>query len=165
MPVLLLIAGEGRDVGKTLLGERLVKRLSSTGLRVGVVKHVHHGVDYRVKDTGRYLGAGASRVVAAGPREYMVVEGRRLGFWEAIGLLGDVDVVVVEGFRDHIPEVVRHGGCAAYIHRDGSAEIIPVGVKAPSLDEALALLLEMVRRGECRSSPPTSGEHSSQGAA
>ncbi|BEP17436.1 hypothetical protein PYJP_07880 [Pyrofollis japonicus] len=120
---LLLIAGEGRDVGKTLLGEKLVKALTSRGLSVGVVKHVHHGVDYRVKDTGRYLAAGAQRVVAVGPAEYMVVEPRRLGLEEAICLVSENDVVIVEGFKEHIEDVRKQGGCAVFLRRSGAAEL------------------------------------------
>ncbi|KSW11581.1 hypothetical protein CF15_01740 [Pyrodictium occultum] len=112
---LVLLAGSGSGVGKTLLGTMLVEELRRRGLRVGVVKHVHHGVDYRVKDTGRYLEAGASRVVAAGPGEYMLVEPAALGFWDAVRLLGEVDVAVVEGFRLHIGEAVSKGGCVVYI--------------------------------------------------
>ena len=146
---LVLIAGEGRDVGKTLLGEHLVAALRERGLRVGVVKHVHHGVDYRVKDTGRYLGAGAERVVAVGPSEYMLVEKRRLGFWEAIQLLSGSDTVVVEGFKEHIDSVLEKGGCTAYIHRDGAIDINPGSKKAHSIDEALQVLTELVAARRC----------------
>ena len=146
---LVLIAGEGRDVGKTLLGERLVAVLREKGLRVGVVKHVHHGVDYRVKDTGRYLGAGAERVVAVGPSEYMLVEKKRLGFWEAIQLLNSSDAAIVEGFREHIDSVIEKGGCTAYIHRDGTIDINPGNRKANNIDEALEVLTELVAAKKC----------------
>ncbi len=105
-PKLVLIAGSGRNVGKTLLGEHLVRLASGRGLRVWVVKHVHHGVDYRVKDTGRYLSAGAARVYAVGPGEYMVVEKREVSLSEILKEAeGRADVVVVEGFRSMLPSI------------------------------------------------------------
>ncbi|MEB3798181.1 MAG: molybdopterin-guanine dinucleotide biosynthesis protein MobB [Caldisphaeraceae archaeon] len=146
---LILIVGEGKDVGKTLLGERLVAALVGKGFHVGVVKHVHHGVDYRVKDTGRYLGAGAKKVVAIGPREYMVVEKERIGFWEAIMMLRGFDVVVVEGFREHIDNIVRHGGCTAYVGGSGVVEIEQGSRSTRSLDEALERLLDLIFTKRC----------------
>jgi molybdopterin-guanine dinucleotide biosynthesis protein len=78
-----------------LLGETLARLASSRGLRVWVVKHVHHGVDYRVKDTGRYLAAGAERVYAIGPGEYM------LAIWhEAFGEQKQKITVGVNGLKD-----------------------------------------------------------------
>jgi molybdopterin-guanine dinucleotide biosynthesis protein B len=148
---LLLIAGEGRDVGKTLLGEKLVKALTSRGLSVGVVKHVHHGVDYRVKDTGRYLAAGARRVVAVGPDEYMVVEPRRLGLEEAICLVSGNDVVIVEGFRDHVEEVRKRGGCAVFLRRNGAAELWygDEHVEINGIDAVFETILRLLKDSSC----------------
>jgi len=152
---LVLLAGDGSNVGKTALGERLVAELSSRGLRVAVVKHVHHGVDYRVKDTGRYLSAGAGRVVAVGPGSWMLVSPGRLGFWEAVELAaeGGVDVVLVEGFRDHVSVVLSAGGCVAYLGSQcpgaaGDGRL----VCAPRLgvEEALPRLLGLLSLGACR---------------
>ena len=99
-PKLILIIGSGRNVGKTLLGEHIVRLAAARGLRVWVIKHVHHGVDYRVKDTGRYLSAGASRVYAVAPGEYMLVEKREITLDSIIvEASGKADLVVVEGFR------------------------------------------------------------------
>ena len=146
---LVLIVGEGKDVGKTLLGERLVNALVDKGFRVGVIKHVHHGVDYRIKDTGRYLEAGAERVVAVGPREHMFVEGKRIGFWKAIMMLRGFDVVIVEGFREHIESIVRNGGCTAYVCSSGAVEIDPRNQSAQSLDKALEVLLDLIFTRRC----------------
>ncbi len=151
---LVLLTGDGSNVGKTALGERLVAGLSSRGLRVAVVKHVHHGVDYRVKDTGRYLSAGAGRVVAVGPGSWMLVSPGRLGFWEAVELAaeGGVDVVLVEGFRDHVSLVLSVGGCVAYLGSRcpgaGGGRL----VCAPMLgvEEALPRLLRLLSLGACR---------------
>jgi len=156
---LVVVAGEASGVGKTVLAEALVRRLSEAGLRVAAVKHVHHGVDYRVKDTGRLRAAGARRVVAAGPSDYMVVEEGRLGFWEAVALAaaGGVDAVVVEGFREHLAEALSRGGCGAYIGSALPEELR--GLKGllhlrplSGLREAAERLADMVLRGRCRAS-------------
>jgi len=152
---LVLVTGSGSNVGKTTLGTMLVKELAQQGVQVAVVKHVHHGVDYRVKDTGRYLGAGAVRVAALGPGEYMIVERRRLGLWEALGLLGGADVVIVEGFREQVGEILDRGGCAVYIARE-PGEQPPVRneklvvVYSGRLEQALQAVLGLLSRGLCR---------------
>ena len=157
---LVVVAGEASGVGKTTLAEALVEMLASRGLRVAAVKHVHHGVDYRVKDTGRLMAAGAGRVVAVGPGEYMVVERGRLGFWDAVALAArGVDAVVVEGFREHLAEALGRGGCGAYIGSTlpeelrGHEHLLHVHPRA-GLREAAEELAAMVLRGGCRASPP-----------
>ena len=152
---LVLVTGSGSKVGKTTLGTMLARELARRGQRVAVVKHVHHGVDYRVKDTGRYLGAGALRVAALGPEEYMVVEKRRIGLWEALSLLGGVDVVVVEGFREQLGEVLGRGGCAVYIARE-PGEKPPVHseklvvTSSSELEHALKTVLELLDKRLCQ---------------
>jgi len=159
MPQVVVVAGAGSGVGKTALGERLVALLASRGLRVAAVKHVHHGVDYRVKDTGRYMAAGALRVVAVGPGEYLVVERGRLGFWEALAraAAGGVDVVVVEGFREMLREALARGGCGVYIGPRGDVEGLPGGgrllvVEPGRVGGALERLLELLGSGRCAAS-------------
>ena len=149
---LLLIAGEASNVGKTLLGERLVELLASQGLRVAAVKHVHHGVDYRVKDTGRYLAAGADPVIAVGPGEYMIVRRRRISLEEAIcTAAGEADVVVVEGFREAQRLVEELGGCWLYVRRDGTVEALLAGSRATyrGIEETAAATFEALASGAC----------------
>lgn len=147
----VVIAGEGSGVGKTLLGERLVGELVRRGLRVAAVKHVHHGVDYRVKDTGRYMAAGAERVVAVGPGEYMVVVRSRLGFWDAVMLAcgGGAEAVIVEGFREHLGEAVERGACGVYIGRGAPGAVGVLVVEPGSVDEAVERLVGLVLSGSC----------------
>ncbi len=107
MTRIVVIIGSGRNVGKTLLGETIVSIATGIGLRVWCVKHVHHGVDYRVKDTGRYLAAGSERVYAISPRETLIVEKRPLPLRRILEEASDksVDLVVIEGFRSILEEI------------------------------------------------------------
>ncbi len=116
--LVVLITGSGRNVGKTLLGEWLVRLASSAGLTACAVKHVHHGVDFRVKDTGRYLAAGATRVYAIGPEEVMLVERGRA---DPLSVVEEAsrycNLVVVEGFRGIAERLAKHANvtiCIGY---------------------------------------------------
>ncbi len=157
MVQLVVIAGSGSGVGKTLLGEGLVEALAVQGVRVAVVKHVHHGVDYRVKDTGRYMAAGARRVLAVGPDSYMLVERGRLSFWDAVDMAVEsgADAVIVEGFREMLAEALAAGGCGVYIGSwedvgelggVGRLVVVEPGRALDAKDDVLALLL----KGRCR---------------
>lgn len=148
-----MISGSGRKVGKTLLGTSLVSELVRRGARVSVVKHVHHGVDYRVKDTGRYLEAGATRVVAVGDSEYMIVARGVIGFDEILNILAGSDIVVVEGFKSHAGMVLEKGGCVVYL--GGNLSGISVNERIVianinELDQVLGKVLELLERGLCR---------------
>lgn len=154
---LVLVTGSGSKVGKTLLGSLLVKRLVEIGMSVSAIKHVHHGVDYRVKDTGRYLEAGAQRVVAIGDGEYMVVVRRQLGLEDALKLLAESDVVIVEGFREHVHDVLEKGGCVVYIDdgRDDGKFLAGVNnekmvlVDRNSLSYAVDGVVGLLKMGQC----------------
>ena len=93
--------------GKTTLVEQLIPVLRQWGLRVSVVKHVHHGfeIDHPGKDTWRHREAGAYEVVAASPQRLVLMrEFERpveLTVHDVIRTLHPgVDWVLVEGYRD-----------------------------------------------------------------
>lgn len=93
--------------GKTTLIEQLIPVLRQRGLRVSVVKHVHHGldVDQPGKDTWRHREAGAYEVVAASPQRLVLMREferpAELTVHDLIRALHPgVDWVLVEGFRD-----------------------------------------------------------------
>lgn len=101
-----------KDSYKTRAAELLISRLSSMGLRVGGVKHLHSSrVDRPGKDTWRMAEAGASVVVAVGGGEVATIERREASLREVLEAIeGRVDVVVVEGFKREIgsmDEVVK----------------------------------------------------------
>ncbi len=116
-PPAVAIVGRS-DSGKTTLLERLVPELIGRGLRVGVVKHVHHGdveADVPGKDTWRHQRAGASPVVLYGPTQLVVHRrGTPSPPLEAVIAreCGDCDLVLIEGhraFRGLRVEVVGEG--------------------------------------------------------
>ena len=114
-PIVAVVGRSGS--GKTTLIERLIPELERRGLRVGAVKHTHHDFDLnpRGKDSWRLYQAGA-RVVAFSSTAQLVVMRRteaELPLGDVVDqYLGDVDVVLVEGYKE-LPlakiEVVRAG--------------------------------------------------------
>jgi molybdopterin-guanine dinucleotide biosynthesis protein B len=103
--------------GKTTLIEQLIPELQRRGRRVGAVKHTHHSFDFdpRGKDSWRLYQAGA-QVVAFSSNAQLAVMRRtdaELPLEEVVArYLGDVDVVLVEGYKElPLPkvEVVREG--------------------------------------------------------
>lgn len=98
----LSITGCGK-CGKTTLLERLVAELTRRGHVVGTLKHDVHGftMDHEGKDTWRHRQAGASAVAIVGPDQVGLVRRTdgELSVYDAIELLGPVDLVIAEGFK------------------------------------------------------------------
>lgn len=111
-PVVALVGPSGS--GKTTLLERLIGEFLRAGLRVGAIKHAPHGfdLDRPGKDTWRFREAGAAAVAAAAPGAVGVFR-----TWageppldEVVRLLGDVDLVLVEGYGARAPLCVEVRG-------------------------------------------------------
>ncbi len=117
-PIVAFAAPSG--TGKTTLIEAVVAELVSGGLKVGVLKSDAHRVvlDQPGKDSFRFAAAGAASVVVLSRERLALFE--RLQGEVSIGhavarLLGDVDLVLAEGFRQSgVPSlrVRRIGGPA-----------------------------------------------------
>jgi len=98
------------DAGKTTVVERVVGRLSESGVAVATVKSIHHDVepDEPGKDTHRHRTAGADAVVGITPSLRFRIDRMGKGDDETGALemaLADLavdgyEVVVVEGFAD-----------------------------------------------------------------
>ncbi|TNF37557.1 MAG: molybdopterin-guanine dinucleotide biosynthesis protein B [Deltaproteobacteria bacterium] len=90
--------------GKTTLVRQLVATLTERGHRVGTVKHATHALalDVAGKDSWLHGDAGASRVLIIGPGMAAGFVHRdaptELAGWSRF-FDGDVDVVLVEGFK------------------------------------------------------------------
>ncbi|MDL2275227.1 molybdopterin-guanine dinucleotide biosynthesis protein B [Desulfosarcina sp. OttesenSCG-928-G10] len=108
MPPVVSIVGKSES-GKTTLIEKLIPVLKSRGLRIGVVKHAHHGfdLDQKGKDSERHQAAGAEVVMVASPDRIAMVrkmENPRLS--DLIPFFGDVDLLISEGFKtDKAPKI------------------------------------------------------------
>lgn len=103
MPPVLSVVGCSK-CGKTVMVERLVAEFTRRGYSVGTLKHDVHGftMDHEGKDTWRHKQAGARAVCIVGPDQIGLVRSTPDGPMpvdEAIALLGPVDLVITEGFK------------------------------------------------------------------
>ncbi len=102
-PILAICGWSG--AGKTTLIEALIPRLARRGLRVGVLKHDAHRLEFDRpgKDTMRVREAGAARVEAFDESWWFQVAPRPAGSGlEPLvpAFRQDVDVLIVEGGKD-----------------------------------------------------------------
>jgi len=103
IPCAIFVSGESNS-GKTTLIERLIPRLRTKGLRVGTVKHAHHGfeLDHPGKDSWRHAQAGAEAVALVSPTQtaWVLATSAELSCQAAVERMSDrVDLVLVEGFK------------------------------------------------------------------
>jgi molybdopterin-guanine dinucleotide biosynthesis adapter protein len=93
--------------GKTTLGVKLCKELTSKGLRVGVVKHVSCELQFPDADSSRYR-AFASVVAAASPAEAEIIVRGEKSLEEMLRYCAGCDFVLVEGFKKErlFPKIV-----------------------------------------------------------
>jgi len=100
-PQIVVIAGKSNS-GKTTLMEKLIAKLLDRGIAVGSVKHAHDGfeLDQKGKDSWRHRKAGAAAtLVATDTRVAMVKDDRRLAVEKMLDYLGDMDLILAEGFK------------------------------------------------------------------
>ena len=114
-PVIGFAAFSG--TGKTTLLEQLIPILVDHGLNIGLIKASHHDVDPDTpgKDSYRLRKAGSTQLVLSTPqRSICYTERRKRGeprLAEQIRLLDleNIDLIVVEGFRDEaFPKIELH---------------------------------------------------------
>lgn len=103
--------------GKTTLLEKLIPLLADTGINIGLVKASHHDVDPDKpgKDSYRLRKAGTSQLLLSTPKrsvcytEFTQKHERNLEQQLKLLDLGNLDLVLVEGFRDAaIPKIELH---------------------------------------------------------
>ncbi|MGQ9659709.1 MAG: molybdopterin-guanine dinucleotide biosynthesis protein B [Thermochromatium sp.] len=113
LPVLGVVAPSGS--GKTTLLRRLVAALKGRGLRIGYLKHAHHGfdLDRPGKDSYEIRAAGATQTLLAS-RERWVLQAENAHTDEDPDLEAmlarferdRLDLVLVEGFKHaHYPKI------------------------------------------------------------
>ncbi|NIR00890.1 MAG: molybdopterin-guanine dinucleotide biosynthesis protein B [Gemmatimonadales bacterium] len=115
-PVPIVSVVGRKNSGKTTLVEALVRELSRRGHRVGTIKHDAHGfeIDHEGKDSWRHKRAGAETVVIASASKVAMVMVKSVTadpgpYALASTLLGDMDIIIAEGYRKlgrHRVEVV-----------------------------------------------------------
>lgn len=88
--------------GKTTLIVKIVALLKKQGLRVAVLKHDVHQleIDQEGKDSWRFCDAGADMMVISSTNKTALIEQRACSFRQNIALFHDVDVILVEGYRE-----------------------------------------------------------------
>ena len=98
-------AGESGS-GKTTAIVELVRHFVARGERVAAIKHTHHEIhDLHRGDTQRFRDAGASPVILArDTAAFIISNGSVISVTyseprELIAYCGDVDLVLVEGFK------------------------------------------------------------------
>ncbi len=121
LPVIVFAGYSGS--GKTQLISALIPLFRAAGLKSGVIKHAHHGLDLDTpgKDTYRFRDAGAQQVlVASNQRWALLTENSRPADPELEVLLQHLDhtaldLVLVEGFK-------HWRGPKYEVHRAGNAK-------------------------------------------
>lgn len=95
-------------VGKTTLIEKLLHSLKARGLRVAVIKHDAHDfeIDHPGKDSYRFTAAGADLTAITSGTKTAVILQRELCFSRLLSQLQDVDLILVEGYKNEpIPQI------------------------------------------------------------
>lgn len=93
-------------VGKTTLIERLLPVFATRGLNVSTVKHCHQSLalDSPGKDSWRHQQAGAVQTMLLSSSGSLIVqraEDTAPSLEERLSTMAEVDLVLVEGFRDY----------------------------------------------------------------
>lgn len=101
-PPIVAVVGKS-DAGKTTFLEKLIRELKNRNIKVGTVKHDVHGfdMDHPGKDTWRHAQAGADAVVISSPAKVALIKqlDRELSLDEVAVLMGDMDIVLTEGYK------------------------------------------------------------------
>ncbi len=102
VPIISIVGCSGS--GKTTLIEKVVKELTSRGVRVGLLKHDAHGfeIDHEGKDSWRHKRAGAVTVGLSSPEKLAVIKDVEQE-WAPDRIIAsyliDHDVVITEGYK------------------------------------------------------------------
>lgn len=103
--------------GKTTLASALIRRIANKGVRVCAVKHTHHPLDMRGKDSHRLHTAGAVATLAYTRGELLLRTGeehlleRIVENLLTLLLQEGCELLVVEGLREGLPPALeRHAG-------------------------------------------------------
>lgn len=138
-----------KNAGKTTLVVDLVRELTTRGLRVATVKHAHHhfDIDHPGKDSFQHREAGATEVIVASSRRWAHIaeldEGAEPELAELLAHLGEVDLVLVEGYKhgEHAKLELRRTGVEAPPLAGSAAGICAIVSDGPEDTDGLPLLV------------------------
>ncbi len=106
IPVIAFAAYSG--TGKTTLIEKIVTELKIRGLRLAVIKHDGHRfeIDHEGKDSWRFAKAGADITMISSAEKTAYIEQGELSLEHLIGMVHDVDLILVEGYKNNgLPQI------------------------------------------------------------
>ncbi|NLL36693.1 MAG: cyclic pyranopterin monophosphate synthase MoaC [Fretibacterium sp.] len=106
IPAISFAAWSG--TGKTTLIEQVVRVLKKRGLRLAVLKHDAHSfeIDHEGKDTWRFTKAGTDITMISSSEQTAYIEQGALPLEELLGRISDVDLILVEGYKDKkLPQI------------------------------------------------------------
>ena len=100
---IICITGKSNS-GKTTLLEKLIFELNNRGYKLGSVKHTHDGFDFdkRGKDSWRHKRAGARATLVVTEKKIALVKEDSRPYTDKMQtFLGDMDLILAEGFKKH----------------------------------------------------------------
>src|SRR5699024_4473153 len=101
-----------KNSGKTTLINNWIQTIKNLGLKVAVIKHHGHGAKLAMpderKDSMQYLknGADASIVAGSGNTQHITAEEMDYASLNQIDILQEVDVILVESYKQERGEKV-----------------------------------------------------------
>ncbi len=121
IPILGFAAYSG--TGKTTLIEKLVMALKARGLRIAVIKHDGHDfeIDHRGKDSWRFIQAGSDISIIGSTSKTAFVEQRGLSLMQIAARIHDVDLILVEGYKQE--NITQIGICRTATGKGFPADI------------------------------------------
>jgi molybdopterin-guanine dinucleotide biosynthesis protein B len=93
--------------GKTTLLEHLLTQLAAQGVKVNVIKHSHHDLQFEPqhKDSARLRMAGAAEVMVGSPFRYAIIHELRGApeptLDEQLARMSPADLTLLEGFKTY----------------------------------------------------------------
>ena len=115
VPIMGFAAYSG--TGKTTLIKAVLPRLKLHGLRIGVIKHAHHGfeIDHPGKDSYEIRKAGADQMLVGSASRWALVVETDTGTQPELSAMierlikSDLDLILVEGFKPApFPKIELH---------------------------------------------------------
>jgi len=116
LPVLGFVAWSG--TGKTTLLTKTIPLLKAMGIKIGVIKHVHHKFDIDIpgKDSYRLREAGATQVIAASNIRIAFMHeledlNKEPSLQDALNTLQTdfLDIILIEGYKhEALPKIELH---------------------------------------------------------